>query len=94
MRSALYNSKIFIGYQLALYGCKLGLDIYNNCNSGRKLINDQNLSDDQLAMVSNSSTVIDIRSSNGYIDGFPINDIDFLIEGIATHRLVYNCIFL
>ena len=34
--------------------------------------------------MTNLSTVIDIRSGNGYIDEFTINDMDILIEGIAT----------
>ena len=58
--------------------------MYNNCTSWRKLINDHNLSYDQLAIVNNLSTLIDIRAGNFYIDGFTINDIDILIEGIAT----------
>ena len=59
--------------------------MYNNCTSGRKLINDHNLSYDQLAIVSNLSTLID-RAGNCYIDGFTINDIDILIEEIATSK--------
>ena len=58
--------------------------MYNNCTSGSKLINDHNLSYDQFAIVSNLSTLIDIRSGNCYIDGFTINDIDILIDRIAT----------
>ena len=58
--------------------------MYNNCTSRRKLINDHNLSYDQFAIVSNLSTLIDIREGNCYIDVFTINDIDILIEGIAT----------
>ena len=58
--------------------------MYNNHTSRRKLINDHNLSYDQLAIVSNLSTLIDNRSGNCYIDEFTINDIDILIEGIAT----------
>ena len=58
--------------------------MYNNSTSGRKPINDHNPSYDQLAIVSNLSTLIDIRAGNCYIDGFTINDIDILIEGIST----------
>ena len=58
--------------------------MYNSCTFGRKLINDHNLTYDQLAIVINLSTLIDIRAGNCYIDGFTINDIDILIEGIAT----------
>ena len=84
MRAALYNSNTCIGYKLAFYRYKFDLDMYNNCTSGRKLINDHNLSYDQLAIVSNLSTLLAIRAGNCYIDGFTINDIDILIEGIAT----------
>ena len=84
MRAALYNSNAVIGYKLAFYPYKFYLDMYNNCTSGRKLINDHNLSYDQSAIVSNLSTLIDIRAGNCYIDGFTINDLDILIEGIAT----------
>ena len=84
MRSALYNPNTCIGYKLAFYRCKFDLDMYNNCTYGRKLINDHNLSYEQLANVSNLSRLIDIRAGNCYIDGFTINDIDILIEGIAT----------
>ena len=73
-----------IVYKLAFYGYKFDLDMYNNCTSGRKLINDHNLSYEQLAIVSNLSTLIDIISCNCYFDGFTINDINILIEGIAT----------
>ena len=52
-----------IGYKLAFYLEKFDLDMYNNCTSGRKLINDHNLSYDQLA-ISNLSTLIDIRAGN------------------------------
>ena len=84
MRSALYNSNTCIAYKLAFYRYKFDLDMYNNCTSGRKLINDHNLSYDQLAIVSNLSILIDIRAGNCYIDGFTINDIDKLLERIAT----------
>ena len=84
MRSALYNSNTWIAYQFEFYRYKFDLDMYNNCTSGRKLINDHNLNYDQLAIVSNLSTLIDIRAGNCYIDGFTINYIDILIEGIAT----------
>ena len=56
MRVALYNSNTCIGYILAFYGYKFDLDMYNNCTSRRKLINDHNLSYDQLAIGSNLST--------------------------------------
>ena len=49
------------------YRYKFDLDMYNNCTSERKLINDHNLSYDQLAIVSNLSTLFDIRSGNCYI---------------------------
>ena len=65
------------------------MDIYNNCTSGRKLINDHNLSNDQLSIVSNLNTLIYIRSGNGYIDGVTVNDRDILIDGIATR---YACL--
>ena len=89
IRSALYNSNTCIGYKLAFYRYKFDLDMYNNCTSGRKLINDHNLSYDQLAIVNNLSPFIDMRAGNCYIDGFTINDIDILIEGIATG---YACV--
>ena len=84
MRAALYNLNTCIGYKLTFYHYKFDLDMYNNCTSGRELINDHNRSYDQLAIVSTLSTLIDIRAGNCYIDGFTINDIDILIEGIAT----------
>ena len=84
MRAALYNSNTCIAYKFALYRYKFDLDMYTNCTSGRKLINDHNLGYDQLAIVSNLSTIINIRAGNCYIDGFTIHDIDIFIEGIAT----------
>ena len=56
--------------------------MYNNCTSRRKPINDHNLSYDQLAIVSNLR--IDIRAGNCSIDGFTINDVYILMEGITT----------
>ena len=84
MQSALYNPNTRIGYKLAFYRYKFNLDIYNNCTSRRKVINNHNLSYDQLEIVSNLSTLIDIRSGNCYFDWFTINDIDILTEGIGT----------
>ena len=84
MRSAVYNSNTRIRYKYAFYRYKFDLDMYNNCTSGRKLINGHNRSYSQLAIVSNLSTLIDIIADNCYIDGFTINDIDILIEGIAS----------
>ena len=84
MRAALYNSNTCIRYKLAFYRSKFDLDMYNNCTSRRKLTNYHNLSYDQLAIVSNLNTLIDSRAGNCYIDGFTINDIYILIEGIAT----------
>ena len=86
MRAALYNANTCIGYKLAFYRYKFDLDMYNNCTSRRKLINDHNLSYHQLAIISNLSTLINIRAGNCYIDGFTINDLDILIEGIATGK--------
>ena len=63
MRAALYNSNTCIGYKLAFYRYKFDLDMYN-CTSGKKLINDHNLSYDQLAIISNLRTLIDIRAGN------------------------------
>ena len=84
MRAELYNSNTCIGYKLTFYHYTFYLDMYNNYTYGRTLIKDHNLGYDQLAIVSNLSTLIDIRAGNCYIDGFTINDIDILIEGIAT----------
>ena len=86
MRSAFYNPYTFIGYKLASYCFTIDLDMFNNCTSGKKLINDRNLSDEQLTIGRNLSTVMDIISGNGYIDGFTINDVDILIQGIATSK--------
>ena len=93
MRAALYNLNTCIGYKLAFYCYKFDLDMYNNCTSERKLINDHNLSYYQLAIVSNLSTIIGIRAGNCYIDGFTINDLDILIEGIAIIYL-FNYIYI
>ena len=57
MGSAMYNLNTRIGDTLTFYHYNFGLDMYNNFSTGRKLINDHNLSDDPLSILSNLSTI-------------------------------------
>ena len=54
----MYNSNTYIGYKLAFYRYKYDLDMYNNCTSWRKLINQHNFSDDPLAIVRDDQLAI------------------------------------
>ena len=49
-----------------------------------KIINGQNLSDYQSSIVNNLSTLIEMRSGNNFVNGFTLNEINQMIEIIAT----------
>ena len=81
IQSAMYNSNTCIGYKLAFYRYKYSLDSYT---TSMKIINGQNLSDYQSSIVNNLSTLIEMRSGNNFVNGFTLNEINQMIEIIAT----------
>ena len=83
-QSAMYNSKTCIGYKLAFYCYKYSLDMYDSYTASMKIINGQNLSDYQSSTVTNLSTLIEMRYGNNFVNGFTLNEINQMIETIAT----------
>ena len=84
IQSAMYNSNTCIGYKLAFYHYKYSLDMHDSYTTSMKIINGPNLSDYQSSTVNNLSTLIEIRSANNLVNGFTLNEINQMIEIIAT----------
>ena len=84
IQSAMYNSNTSIGYKLAFYRYKYSLDMHDSYAASMKIINGQNLSDYQSSTVNNLSTLIEMRSGNNFVNGFTLNEINQMIEIIAT----------
>ena len=84
IQSAMYNSNTCIGYKLAFYRYKYSLDMHDSYTTSMKIINGQNLSDYQSSIVNNLSTLIEMRSGNNCVNGFILNEINQMIEIIAT----------
>ena len=57
--------------------------MYDSYTASMKIINGQNLSDYQSSTVNNLSTLIEMRSGN-FVNGFTLNEINQMIEIIAT----------
>ena len=62
----------------------LSLDMHDSYTVSMKIINDQNLSDYQSSTVNNLRTLIEMRSGNNFVNGFTLNEINQMIEIIAT----------
>ena len=80
----MYNYNTCIGYKLAFYRYKYYLDMYDSYTASMKIINGQNLSDYQSSTVNNLSTLIEMRFGNNFVNGFTLNEINQMIEIIAT----------
>ena len=57
MNIALDNSNTWIGYKLAFYRYRYNIGMYSNINSSIKLLSASNISDEQVAIVNNLSTL-------------------------------------
>ena len=55
-----------------------------NINSSIKLLSASNLSDEQVAIVNNLSTLLSVKSESHDINGFNFNEINDLIHHIST----------
>ena len=84
IQSAMHNSNTCIGYKLAFYRYKYYLDIHDSYTTSMKIINGQNLSDYQSSIVNNLSTLIEMGSGNNFVNGYTLNEINQMIEIIAT----------
>ena len=84
IQSVMYNSNTCIGYKLDFYRYKYSLDMHDTYTASMKIINGQNLSDYQSSIVNNLSTLIEMRSGNNFVNGFTLNEINQMIEIIAT----------
>ena len=58
--------------------------MYSNINSSIKLFNASNISDGQVAIVSNLSTLLSVKSGSHDIIGINFNEVNDLIHHIST----------
>ena len=58
--------------------------MHDSYTASMKIINGQNSSDYQSSIVNNLSALIEIRSGNNFVNGFTLNEINQMIEIIAT----------
>ena len=84
MKMALVNSNTCIGYKLAFYRYRYNLYMHSNINSSIKLLSSSNLSDEQVAIVNNLSTLVSVKSGSHDIHGFNFNEVNDLIHHIST----------
>ena len=84
MKMALVNSNTCIGYKLAFYRYRYNLDMHSNINYSIKLLSSSNLSDEQVAIVNNLSTLLSVISGSHDIHGFNFNEVNDLIHHIST----------
>ena len=61
MNMALDNSNTCIGYKLAFYRYRYNIGMYSNINSSIKLLSASNISDEQVAIVNNLSTLLSVK---------------------------------
>ena len=81
---ALDNSNICIGYKLAFYRYRYNIGMYSNINSSIKLLSASNISDEQVAIVNNLSTLLSVKSRSHDIIGFNFNEVIDLIHQLST----------
>ena len=78
MKMALVNSNTCIGYKLAFYRYRYNIDMHSN------MLSSSNLSDEQVAIVNNLSTLLSVKSGSHNINGFNFNEVNDLIHHIST----------
>ena len=61
MNMALDDSNTCIGYKLAFYRYRYNIGMYSNVNSSIKLLSASNISDEQVAIVNNLSTLLSVK---------------------------------
>ena len=84
MKMALVNSNTCIGYKLAFYRYRYNIDLHSNINSSIKLLSSSNISDEQVAIVNNLSTLLSVKSGSHDINGFNFIEVNDLIHHIST----------
>ena len=60
------------------------IGMYSNINSSIKLLSANNISDEQVAIVNNLSTLLPVKSGSHDIIGFNFNEVNDLIHHIST----------
>ena len=68
------NSNTCIGYKLAF----IDIGMYSNINSSIKLLSASNISDEQVAIVNNLSTLLSVKSGSHDIIGFKFIEVNDL----------------
>ena len=58
--------------------------MHDSYTASMKIIDGQNLSYYQSSIINNLSTLIEMRSGNNVVNGFTLNEINQMIEIIAT----------
>ena len=84
MIMALDNSNTCIGYKLAFYRYRYNIGMYSNINYSIKLLSASNISDEQVAIVNNLSTLLSVESGSHDIIGFNFIAVNDLIHHIST----------
>ena len=83
MNMALDTSNTCIGYILAFYRYRYNIGMYSNINYSIKL-SASNISDEQVAIVNNLSTLLSVKSGSHDMIGFNFNEVNDLIHHIST----------
>ena len=84
IQSAIYNYNTCIGYKLVFYCYKYSLDLHDSYTATMKIINGQNFSVYHSSIVNNLRTLIEIRSGNNFVNGLTLNEINQIVEILAT----------
>ena len=79
-RNALYNSNTCIGYKLAFYRYKFDIDLSSNMKNSIARMSASELNCDQLAIVSNLTSLINVRSGNEVINDFTTKEVNYMIN--------------
>ena len=58
--------------------------MHSNINSSIKLLSSSNISDEQVAIVNNASTLLSVKSGSHDMNGFNFNEVNDLIHHIYT----------
>ena len=83
MKMALVTSNTCIGYTLDFYRYRHNIDMQSNINSSIKLLSPSNISDEQVVIVNNLSTLLSVKSGSHDINGFNFNEVNDLIHHIS-----------
>jgi hypothetical protein len=86
IENAKTNSNTPLGYKFAFFRNAYGIDV--TCKNVHKCIsiisNSSRLSDEDKSIIDNLRNLIDVKSKHLYIEGFNIDDINYMIDTISV----------